>query len=50
MVTLKVIGYSILDVNRTLEQNNEPVTDQQNQHINQQLQESERKVTGMQTP
>lgn len=40
-----VIGYSILDVNRSLRQNSEPVTEQQNQHINQQVQESERNVT-----
>jgi len=43
---LQVIGYSILDVNRSLRQNSEPVTEQQNQHINQQVQESERNVTG----
>lgn len=40
-----VIGYSIIDVNRSLQQNSEPVTKQQNEHINQQVQDSERKVT-----
>lgn len=39
-----VIGYSIVDVKRSLQQNDIPVTDQQNQHINQQVQESEHKV------
>lgn len=48
-LTVKVIGYSIIDVNRTLQQNSEPVTKQQNEHINQQVQDSERKVTGAQT-
>lgn len=42
---LLVIGYSILDVNRSLRQNSESVTDQQKAYINQQVQESERKVT-----
>lgn len=44
---LQVIGYSILDVNRSLQQNDIPVTDQQNRHISQQVQDSEHKVAGV---
>ena len=44
---LQVIGYSILDVNRSLQQNDIPVTDQQNSHISQQVRDSERKVAGV---
>ena len=44
---LQVIGYSILDVNRSLQQNDIPVTDQQNSQISQQVQDSEHKVAGV---
>ena len=44
---LQVIGYSILDVNRSLQQNDIPVTDQQNRDIHQQVQDSEHKVAGV---
>lgn len=44
---LQVIGYSILDVNRSLQQNDVPVTDQQNSQISQQVQDSEHKVAGV---
>lgn len=39
-----VLGYSILDVNRSLQQNEIPLTDQQKRQIHQQVQESEHKV------
>lgn len=39
-----VIASTTLDVNRTLQQNSQPVSHQQNSHINQQVQDSERRV------
>lgn len=44
---LQVVGYSILDVNRSLQQNDIPVTEQQNRDIHQQVQDSEHKVAGV---
>ena len=43
---IAVIGYSIVDVNRTLQQNSTPVTEEQQAALNSQFRESGRNVGG----
>lgn len=42
----QVIGYTILDVNRTLQQNSLPVTEQQQEALNNKFRESGQNVAG----
>lgn len=43
---IAIIGYTILDVNRSLQQNSEPVTQEQQAALNSQFRESGRNVAG----